>query len=48
MGGRGASSGISIKKKKVYGTEYRRVLKKGILNLLNIMTHHPQKHQWKQ
>lgn len=29
MGGRGASSGISIKKKKVYGTEYRRVLKKG-------------------
>ena len=27
MGGRGASSGISIKK-KVYGTEYRRVLKK--------------------
>lgn len=28
MGGRGASSGISIKK-KVYGTEYRRVLKKG-------------------
>lgn len=28
MGGRCASSGISIKKKKVYGTEYRRVLKK--------------------
>lgn len=47
MGGRGASSGVSVKGKK-YGTEYVRCSNIKTLNLCSIMMHVIQKFQWRR